>query len=312
MVTPAIKNRPEVAVLLCTYNGREFLDEQLESIGNQQRVFVRTYVSDDGSADGTLELLASYRDRWGDDSLNILNGPGQGYVANFLSLVCTSIDASYFAYADQDDIWDPDKLFRAVTALAQLNPDQPALYCSRTRLISSSGVPHGLSPLFAKPTAFSNALIHNVGGGNTMVMNWSAMALLRAAGPADAIGHDWWTYMLVAGAGGRVIYDVHPSVLYRQHDQNLIGSCMNLRARWARFFYALQGRNREWNQRNTDALQRVRHLLSQENRRILDEFCSARNARLVPRLIGLRRCGVYTQSRLGNLALCTASLLKKV
>lgn len=301
-----------VAVLLCSYNGDKFLEEQLESIARQQGAQVHIHVSDDGSTDQTQHLLNRFRERWGAGQLSIRHGPGRGYVANFLSLICSPIEADYFAYADQDDIWDPDKLPRAIAALASVPFDQPAIYCSRTRLVNDAGKFIGLSPLFKRPPVFANSLIHNVGGGNTMVLNRSARDLLRAAGAVDVASHDWWTYILVAGSGGTILYDPHPSMCYRQHEGNLIGSNMSWGDRLNRFYLALRGRNRAWNTKNMMALQENRAFLTRNNQEILDEFCRARDARLFPRLLGMWRSGVHTQSVGGNLALIVATFLKKL
>lgn len=302
-----------VAVLLCSYNGDRFLAEQLESIGRQEGVQVRVHVSDDGSKDQTEHILEGFRGRWGEGRLSIGEGPKLGYVANFFSLICADIDADYFAYCDQDDVWDADKLSRAVAALTAISDDdQPAIYCSRTRLVSRAGKPLGLSPLFGKPPTFANALIQNIGGGNTMVLNRAARDLLRTVGPVDVVSHDWWTYLLVAGCGGAVIYDPHPSVSYRQHQDNQIGSSASWGDRLTRFFLALRGRNRAWNTRNMSALQQNRSYLTRENQEILDGFCAARDASLIPRIVGVLRCGVYAQSGWGNLALIVTTFLKKL
>lgn len=301
-----------VAVLLCSFNGGRFLEEQLESIGRQQGATVHIYVSDDGSNDQTEQILDSYRGRWGEGRLSVGQGPGRGYVANFFSLICSNIEADYFAYSDQDDVWDSDKLSRAIAALSSLPENQPGIYCSRTRLVSRGGKPLGLSPLFRKSPTFANALIQNIGGGNTMVLNRAARNLLRELGPVDVISHDWWTYILVAGSGGSVIYDPHPSVCYRQHQDNLIGSSATWTDRLARFSQALRGRNRAWNARNVAALQNHRAFLTADNQKILQEFCAARDASLIPRLLGIWRSGVYAQSGWGNLALIVMTFLKKL
>lgn len=302
-----------VAVLLCTCNGAAFLTEQLDSIAAQRGPAVRLYVSDDGSSDATPRILESYRQRWGGDRLSIRRGPCRGYVANFLSLICSpDIDADYYAYADQDDLWDTDKLARALGALASPSGDRPALYCSRTRLISESGSPVGYSPLFRKPPGFANALVQNIAGGNTMVFNRAARDLLLVAGEVDVVTHDWWTYLLVTGAGGRVVYDARPSVSYRQHGANLIGSNMGMGERVDRLVMALRGRKREWNDRNIDALQRSRALLAADSVEVLDEFCRARQASLLTRVRGIRKSGIYAQTLAGNLGIIAATFLKKI
>jgi glycosyltransferase involved in cell wall biosynthesis len=308
----AIPSTATVAVLLCSLNGDRYLDEQLESIGRQQGVRVCVHVSDDGSNDKTHRILDKYRELWGEERMVVRRGPGQGYVANFFSLICASIEADYFAYSDQDDIWESDKLSRAICALSSLPHDRPAIYCSRTRLVSRAGKPIGLSPLFCKPPTFANALIQNIGGGNTMVLNHRARDLLRAAGPVDVVSHDWWTYILVAGSGGTVIYDPHPSVSYRQHQDNLIGSSMTWGDRLTRFSLMLRGRKRAWNTKNVSALQQNRGCLTPENIQILEEFCRARDASLIPRLLGIWRSGVYAQCGWGSVGLLVTTFLKKL
>ena len=76
------------------------------------------------------------------------------------------IQARAYAYADQDDVWDPDKLERARRWLDTVDPAVAALYCSRTRLIDAAGRDAGLSPLFSRPPSFANALAQNIAGGS--------------------------------------------------------------------------------------------------------------------------------------------------
>jgi hypothetical protein len=118
--------------------------------------------------------------------------------------------------------------------------------------------------------------------------------------------------MVVSGCGGRVHYDPHPTVRYRQHAYNQIGSNCGNYSRLGRMAKLLKGRFRDWNDANTHALQRIRPRLTDENRRILDEFCTARERWLLPRLAGIRRSRVYRQTVFGNLSLAAAALLKKL
>ena len=206
--------------MLCTYEGGEFLVKQLNSIARQTHRRWKIWASDDRSRDGTGATLQRVKKEWGDDLLSILAGPCSGYVANFMSLICNpEIVADYYAYADQDDLWEPDKLARAVAWLATVPRETPALYMSRTRLIDENDQDLGLAPLFtSKPPTFANALVQNIGGGNTMVLNNSARVLIVAHSKGNTIvSHDWWSYMLVTGAGGHALYDPYPGVRYRQH-----------------------------------------------------------------------------------------------
>jgi glycosyltransferase involved in cell wall biosynthesis len=303
-----------VAILLCTYHGQQFLADQLESFAAQSYPQWNVWASDDGSEDDTHAILEQYREKWGDDRLSIHSGPAEGFVANFLSLICkASIQAEYYAYADQDDIWEADKLSRAVQWLDTIPKDIPALYCSRTRLVDVNNEEIGLSPLFTKPPSFSNALVQSIGGGNTIVFNDAARNLLREAGDDIRVkSHDWWSYMAIIGCGGQVFYDSYPSIRYRQHGDNRVGSNISLPAKLARARLLLEGSFRNWNEHNVQALQRIRSRLTPENRRILDEFATARHRWLLPRIIGIMRSKIYRQTLLGNLGLVAATLLKKI
>jgi glycosyltransferase involved in cell wall biosynthesis len=272
------------------------------------------WVSDDGSQDDTHAIVKAYQQKWHSGRLSVHFGPKEGFASNFLSLVCkASIQADYYAYSDQDDIWEVDKLQRAVDCLLTVPQNIPALYCSRTRLVDAKNEDIGFSPLFNRPPSFANALVQNIGGGNTMVFNNAARTLLSDAGEnIDVVTHDWWAYMVVSGCGGRVFYDAYPSVRYRQHGGNLVGRNSSWPARLVRMRMLLQGRFRNWIDRNIRALQRLRPKLTPENRRIFDRFVAARNHWVLPRLIGLNRCGIYRQTALGNFSLFLAAILKKV
>ena len=304
----------KVAVLMGAFNGRRFLAEQLDSIAAQAHPDWELWVSDDGSKDDTLAILEAYRAKWGSDRLSFFLGPAQGLATNFLSLACKAgIQAAYYAYADQDDIWEPDKLSRAVNWLATMQPSVPALYCSRTILVDAAGKETGLSVLHAKPPCFANALVQNIAGGNTMVFNNAARNLLRESG-ADVrvVTHDWWTYIVVTGCGGKVFYDPHPTIRYRQHGRNQLGSNVGWSGRLARAGMLLDNYFRGWNDLNILALQRIRSRLPLGNQRILDEFSNARNQPLLPRLIGIKRSRVYRQTMLGNVGLFAAAILKRL
>lgn len=301
---------PLVSVLLCTYNGERFLREQLESIARQTYPGWVVSVSDDGSTDSTLAILQEYKEKWGEEKLRVFSGPRQGFAANFISLACLSeVQSEFYAWADQDDIWLDHKLQIALDQLKAIPQDIPALYCGRTELINEDRQSIGLSPLFNRPATFSNALVQSIGGGNTMVFNHAACRLLREAGKdLTIVSHDWWAYLAVTGVGGRILYDAIPTILYRQHDDNIIGSNSSFFSRINRLRMVFEGRFRSWNESNIRALESIDYRLSEENRSILNNFMEARAHRGVRRFICLRRSGVYRQTFLGNLGLIFAAI----
>ena len=302
-----------VAILMCTKDGARFIDDQLKSIANQTHENWILIVSDDGSSDRTLAELQNFANSH-QKKITIRNGPRKGVCENFLSLTNDpTIAADYFAFSDQDDVWHADKLRRALAWLASVPVDVPALYCGRTELMSMDEHLYGFSPLFTRPPAFRNALVQNLGGGNTMVFNRAAKKILEQAATTAVVLHDWWAYQLVSGTGGIVYYDPQPMLKYRQHPDNLIGSNLGCTARLVRLRMMLSGRFRDWNDTNVAALSRLpAHLLQPNNRTILEQFAKARSGSLRLRLYNLKRSGVYRQTLLGNLGLLMAALLRRL
>jgi hypothetical protein len=302
-----------IAILLGTRDGAAFLRDQLRSIADQSHQNWFLVVSDDGSRDATRQILAQFA-ATRPQRVVVRDGPQRGVTANFLSLAADpAIDAEFFAFSDQDDVWHADKLSRAVTCLTTAPQGVPALYCGRTELMTEDGRCYGLSPLFRRPPSFGNALVQSLGGANTMVFNRAAKRLVEAAGAPNVVLHDWWLYQLVSAAGGAVFYDPQPMLKYRQHPDNLIGSNQGGRARVVRIRLMLGGRFRDWNETNLAALRGLPpHLITPDNRRLLDLFAAARSAPLPKRLVDLWRSGVHRQTLLGNVGLLVAALLGRV
>lgn len=305
---------PHVAILLGTYNGEKYLAEQLDSYASQTHGNWKAWASDDGSSDATPSVLRDYQRLWGAEKLAILDGPAGGCTRNFLSLATSSaISADHYAFSDQDDIWEADKLQRALDWLETQPPGVPALYCSRTMFVDEANHDIAMSQLYTRPPGFANALVQNIASGNTMVFNRAARQLLCAAGAdADVYIHDWWLYMLVSACGGVVHYDPHPTLRYRQHDINLIGMNTGWKARLARMRMLFAGRLEEWDEQHVRALQKLDCHLTAQSKRTLNLFAAARRRWLLPRLAGLRRAGIYRQTLLGNLGLLAAAMFGKL
>jgi glycosyltransferase involved in cell wall biosynthesis len=307
-------SQSQVAILLCTHQGQRFLAEQLESFKKQTHSNWFLWASDDASDDETRKILSQFQDEIGCEKVSIIAGPNIGFCANFFNLTCNKeIEADFYAYSDQDDYWKSDKLERALKFLQSIPTSTPALYCTRTELVDATGKHIGFSPLFRKPADFKNALIQNVGGGNTMVFNEAARSLLIKAGTSvQVVSHDWWTYQLVSGAGGVVFYDEYPSLLYRQHENNLVGMNCTWAARFKRIKLFWEGRFREWNNINIQELKKLGDVLTPENKRTIELFEQARSMPLMSRLLALKASGIYRQTILGNLGLIAAAVFGKI
>lgn len=249
-----------VQILMATRNGAAFLEQQLQSIAAQDHENWSLWVSDDHSTDGTRDILNRFS-RHVAQPVHIATGPGKGAAANFLSLLTNTAlsETDPVALSDQDDVWLPDKLTRS---LAQMHNNghetTPVLFCGATRIVDETLNPRCLSASRPKIPSFNNALVENIAGGNTMVLNAAALQCVRRVGAdIDVPFHDWWLYLLVTAVGGEVIYDVDPLLLYRQHPANTQGDRHGWNARLRRFKDLFNGTFRTWGARNMAALAEI-------------------------------------------------------
>jgi glycosyltransferase involved in cell wall biosynthesis len=205
-----------VEVLLSTHNGEQHIVNQIASVLTQTHERLSIRVRDDGSSDRTVaivrELAAANR------RLHLTEGPWVGSSRSFLTLLAASSpDARFVAFCDQDDVWLPDKLARAVAELEPFD-DRPTLYASAMLHVCDR-----LRPLAATPRPraidFRNALVQNVLPGCTMVLNRAAKSLCVERLPTAPPMYDWWLYLVVA-AFGTVVYDAEVTVLHRVHGRN--------------------------------------------------------------------------------------------
>ena len=303
----------KVAILLATYNGSDYLSEQLDSIQAQMHLNWFVIASDDGSSDQTLNILKAYQQRWPQGKLTIRQGPEKGFCQNFLSMACDSnIEADFFAFCDQDDVWLPMKLTVALQQINKHQEDYSYVYSGRTIYVDEQLKEIGRSPLFSFPRTFRNALIQSIAGGNTMVFNLKAKKILEITGQVDHPSHDWWLYQLITGTGGIVYYDPVPMVLYRQHSTALIGSNSSFISRMKRFKMLFQGRFKKWSDQNISILLNIYPLLTHGSRESLMLFKDMRNAGLKGRCRLLEVAGLYRQTWQGTLSLYAAAVFNKV
>jgi hypothetical protein len=309
---------PKVCVLMAVHNGAAHLEEQLASLAAQSGVDWMLLASDDGSTDNSSDILRAFAALQPSGRVAVLSGPCQGLLANFRFLLSRAPQGLALAYADQDDIWMPDKLARAMAALGRLPEQWPGLYGSTVLIADSQGAPIRRGPSPRRPPAFRNALVQNVFQGNTIVVNAAAAALLRGAearlagAGAAYVLHDWWAYMLISGAGGQMIHDPEPGVIYRQHPTNAIGANDGAGAGARRLRGLWQGRNAAWLSAHLAALSVLGDRLTEDANSVLTAVRQARSAGLVGRIGGFLRAGLFVQRRRAAVGLWLAILLGKL
>lgn len=265
--------RERIAVLLSTYDGAPYLGAQLASLLAQTCPDWTLLWRDDGSRDGTPGLMAAWMQGAGKGRCGAVGPPGRlGSTPSFMALLrAAADDADLVAFADQDDVWLPDKLTRAAAALGAVPPGTPALYCARQVLVDAGLCRVGLSAPI-RPLGFPAALTQNVATGCTVMMNRAAARLVAGSEPPSTSLHDWWSYLVVAAVGGRLVADPVPVVLYRQHAGNLVGAPPSMRRRAAAalrrgpsvFMHVLR--------ENVAALRAQPRLVAPENRAALERI----------------------------------------
>ncbi|EME3486548.1 glycosyltransferase, partial [Enterococcus faecium] len=124
-----------VIVLMSTYNGEKYIREQLDSIFNQKNIAVKVVIRDDGSNDATQSILDEYKKK---HNLNWYTGKNLNAAWSFMELINNAPDSNFYAFADQDDVWDNDKLFIAVEAMKNCGTEtneKAIMYSCPTRLV---------------------------------------------------------------------------------------------------------------------------------------------------------------------------------
>lgn len=296
-------NLVKTQILMSTYNGNKFLIEQLQSLSHQTHNNIHVLVRDDGSSDETCSILSEFPQNTG-FIIQVINGHNIGVISSFFELLSHADDkAKYYFFCDQDDVWKPDKLARAISQLDSIPANIPAMYCSRTELVDESLKPLGYwPPKPRKGASFANAIIENIAVGCTIVINRAAKELIRSKLP-DAnrvIMHDWWIYLCIS-AFGCIIYDSEPNILYRQHGSNLMGGTTGFLHKWSKKLASFsKNKERHLLRRQANEFNRLyREDLSNEKRAIIDRFINS-NSSFSKRLRYSWNTELYRHSALEN------------
>lgn len=225
------KATKKVQVLLSAFNGEKYLAKQIESILSQDYPEISLLIRDDGSNDDTLDIIKTYECQY--ENVVCYAGKNLGVQKSFFDLMMHADEtADYYAFSDQDDVWLPGKIRRAVELLEKQDSNLPLLYASKTTLVDEqlNEIPMKIRAPEIVPD-FGNALVENICTGCTEVFNRKLFNLVNQKTPEYTIMHDWWLY-LCASAFGKVVYDSDSYILYRQHGNNQLGAQDSLKGLW--------------------------------------------------------------------------------
>lgn len=215
----------KVAVVMSTYNGEKYLEAQVRSIMEQDDVLVDLYIFDDGSIDQTVPLIRQWMSSYENIHLS-LNQKNYGAMKSFLHGLQHTPDADYYALADQDDVWNHDKLAAGIIALERYADIDYRLYCSVAQIVDQDLNPQGVDGFDHQVLSFGEILTRNNGIGCTFVFNRTLKQALDQLPVADIQGqplHDQWIYAICLALGGKVFFDQQSHIQYRQHSDNVVG-----------------------------------------------------------------------------------------
>ena len=221
-----------VLVLLATYNGSKYVRQMIDSVLAQDYEDVHLVLSDDGSADDTVEILEEYAHSYPGRVTHYRSGLRFGNAQNhFMHLLQQFHDAPYVMFCDQDDIWHPDKIRKTMNKMLQTetSPEIPALVHTDLNVVDAQC--NCIHPSFTRFSGISGdrlsvqaLLVQNVVTGCTMMLNRKLAILATENLPASHIAmHDWWIALL-ASACGTIGYLDEATIYYRQHGNNSVGA----------------------------------------------------------------------------------------
>lgn len=212
---------PRILVLMSTYNGEQYVRDQIKSILEQHEVEVSLLIRDDGSTDATKQILSEYLDN---PKCKVIFGDNIGACKSFLWLIENCDSSEYYSFSDQDDIWLCDKLSTAVNHLIK---DKYDLYHGLAGRVDKNLVPLSNKNYIPK-NSFGGALLSSA-TGCTMVWNNKLMTEIKTYIPQNISMHDAWVYRVTFALDFNVYYDNISHMLYRQHESNVSGGNMTFK-----------------------------------------------------------------------------------
>lgn len=318
-----------ITVLLAAYEGKRYIREQLDSILNQTLPDIRIMVSDDGSADGTREIIEEYESRYPERIMirNRQDSPFCGAedmdkrsrvpaaARNFFWLLSQTEGEEYLMFSDQDDVWKPEKAEKLLARMKEIEGKagkaHPILIHSDMEVTDEHL--SQISPSFfeyqkcdPERTSFAEVLVENPVTGGAAMINGALADLLRKP-PKACFMHDWWM-ALAASCFGTISFVDEPLYFYRQHSSNTLGakktgSIKDLRER--------AGRNRQvrenYRKMFAQAAAFGRQFGSQMDsgqKAVLHSFLTLPLQSPAGRLRNIRRNHFYKSSAIQTLAMC--------
>lgn len=306
-------NSQSVVVVLSTFNGEKYLREQLDSLLNQSHKNTRILVRDDGSIDDTRKILDLYSRT--NSNFDVFHGDNIGVVASFLQLIkMVPPKTDYVALCDQDDVWNIDKIERAISCLTAIGSGTPVMYCGAVEIVDENLIHLRSGRHPRRQLSLKNALVENVATGCTIVINKAAQGLIagKSARAHKIAMHDWWLYLVIS-AFGLVIFDESQKMKYRQHGNNVVGSFVGIKF-WANRIWRQFGSNKK---EIHNQLKELLHVygsdMTHENQLLIKSFLHQTSTKnTLSRILYAANSTVYRQRTVDNILLRVLIVLGRI
>ena len=217
----------KIDILLATYNGEKYLAEQIESILNQTYKDINLIISDDNSSDSSLKIIEEYAKK--DDRIKVFKQEKNlGIVSNFEFLL-SKVNSKYFMFSDQDDIWNENKVEKTLKKLQDTDSDivftDLLVVDDKLNVLSNSYWElKGFKNKILKSNSFEALYLNNYVTGCTMLMKREIISkVLPLPKNSKYVLHDYWI-ALITSQTGKVEFLNEPTIQYRQHKNNQVGS----------------------------------------------------------------------------------------
>lgn len=303
-----------VSILMAVYNGEKYLSQQIESILAQTFSQWKLIICDDCSSDNSFDIIRKYSEMYPDKIFARRNDAPTGSAqANFMSMLKFS-DGEYTMFADQDDVWLPDKIsltLNEMRKIEQCEGNIPVLVHTDMTVVDAEL--NQISHSFMKycrfnpnKRALNNLIVQNNISGCTMMINRQLLELVEETPPGDIMMHDWWLG-LAASAFGKIDYIDKPTSLYRQHTANQLGAIRKTPRYYTNRIKDVFRRSTGTSTVTTliqaeNFLKHYNEKLSEENRRIVSAYAAFPNVNIFQRWRSLIKYKLWKQNWEGKIA----------
>lgn len=293
-----------IDILMATYNGEKYLEEQLESIVNQSYDDWKLIIGDDCSTDRTVAILTKYQQMYPNKIFFHVNVTPSGSAQNNFFQLIDYVNNDYVMFADQDDIWLKDKIkltFNMMRKAEFENGNRTPLLVHTDLCVVDQDLSVINNSIFAmqnmdyKRDKLNNLLVSNIVTGCTVMINKALLDLLNVK-PQKSVMHDMWLG-LVAAAFGKIYFINKATILYRQHGRNTNG-VKNFNSVKFLFTNAFNHKCihenllKQYNQAN-EFMKIFISKLSDNQVKMLEDFSCLSNKNLVSKLIIINRYNLY-------------------